>query len=150
MSEFDDEFDGGIDDDFAAEFEDDDFVVEDQPAKQDKLSLSSYWYNQAGLERLKAIQADLEAMAETGKVLSLASTMSVFENLRDAKPLDDIDMGFLVNVVPDELQQTLFKPYISPDGNQVHINIRVFESAKGLDRNKLIDDIRSMLITDHG
>lgn len=150
LAEFDDEFSGGVDDDFAAEFEDDDFFVEDQPSEQAKLSLSSYWYNQAGLQRLKAIQADLEAMAETGKVLSLASTMSVFENLRDAKPLDDIDMGFLVNVVPDELQQTLFKPYISPDGNQVHINIRVFESAKGLDRNKLIDDIRSMLIGDHG
>ncbi len=141
--------DGGVEDDFSAEFDDDDFFAVEE-SSEPSLSLDSYWYNETGLNKLKAIQADLEAMPATGKVLSLASTMSVFENLRDAKPLDNIDMAFLVNVVPEELKQTLFKPYIAPDGNQAHINIRVFESAKGLDRNQLIEDIRAMLVNEHG
>ena len=146
-----------VDSDFLAEFEDDFMDDEslDEPTSKSSedevsLSVSSYWFNKEGLDRLKAIQADLEAIPETGKVLSLASTMSVFENLRDAKPLDNIDLGFLVNVMPAELRQTLFKPYIAPDGNQVHINIRVFETARGLDRNQLISDIRNLLVDEHG
>jgi len=82
--------------------------------------------------------------------MSLATTMSVFENLKDAGPLDNITLGFMRNVLSEENKKTLFVPYISPDGNQLHINIRVFETSKNLDRNKLIADIRQMLITEHG
>jgi len=100
--------------------------------------------------RGQRIQASLEAIPATGKVMSLATTMSVFDNLKDAKKMDDIDLGFMYNVLSEENKQTLFAPYLSEDGNQVHINIRVFESIKGLDRNKLIADIRQMLISEHG
>jgi predicted RND superfamily exporter protein len=64
--------------------------------------------------------------------------------------MDNIDLAFMLNVLSDSNKQTLFKPYISDDGNQLHINIRVFETLKGLDRNKLIDDIRNLLVEEHG
>ncbi len=120
----------------------------DQPAAAD-LS-SSYWYTVDGLDKIKAIHVDLEAFEETGKVLSMATSMSIFENLKDAEPMDDIDLGFLYNVVPDTLKETLYTPYLSADGNQAHISIRVFESHKGLDRNQLIADIGDLLVEDHG
>ena len=82
--------------------------------------------------------------------MSLATTMSVFDGLKDAKPMDNIDLAFMLNVLSDSNKETLFKPYISDDGNQIHINIRVFETLKGLDRNKLITDIRTMLVDEHG
>jgi len=99
--------------------------------------------------KIQAIQESLDSLAATGKVMSLATTMSVFDGLKNAKPMDNIDLSFMLNVLSDSNKQTLFKPYISDDGNQLHINIRVFETLKGLDRNQLIDDIRSLLIQEH-
>lgn len=133
------------------DFDDFDDSVTTNDSAQSKNDLtSSYWYNVAGLEKLKAIHDDLEAYNETGKVLSLATSMSIFENLKDATEMDDIDLGFLYNVVPENLKTTLYTPYLSTDGNQTHINIRVFETHKGLNRDQLIDDIRSTLVNKHG
>lgn len=131
-------------DDFFDEFED------DLGAESGNLVLSSYWFNQEGLDRLKAIQKSLDAIPSTGKVMSLATSMSVFEGLRDQGPMDNIDLSFMMTVLSDDNKKTLIDPYLSEDGNQAHINIRVFETFKGLDRNQLIQDIRSMLVEEHG
>jgi len=128
---------------------DDDFGEPDTDA-QGNLAVSSYWFNDQGISQIKSIHDALEALPETGKVLSLATSMSIFETLKDAKPMDNIDLGFMYNVLSDELKDTLFVPYMSADGNQVHISIRVFETHKGLDRNKLVSDIHQMLVDDHG
>lgn len=130
---------------------DEDFEIETASAEGSPMGdlRNSYWYTVNGLDKIKAIHEDLEAQAETGKVLSMATSMSIFENLKDAKPMDDIDLGFMYNVLSDEIKNTLFVPYLSPDGNQTHISIRVFESHKGLDRNQLISDIRNLLVEEH-
>jgi len=139
------DFESGSDDDFG------DFGLDDSiSAKPTNLVASSYWFNVESIDRIKAIQASLEAIPATGKVMSLATTMSVFDNLKDAKKIDDIDLGFMYSVLSEENKNTLLAPYLSEDGNQLHINIRVFESMRGLDRNKLIADIRQMLIQEHG
>ena len=140
--------DSDLDDDFEDDF--DDFGDDVEENTSGNLAFSSYWFNQKGLQKLREIQNSLEALPETGKVLSLASSMSVFDNLKDAKPMDNIDLGFMYNVLSQENKNTLFVPYLSADANQAHINIRVFESHVGLDRNKLINDIRKMLIQQHG
>ncbi len=138
-------------DDFFDEFEDDfdefDDVESDNSAAN--IVATSYWFNESGIRKIQAIQASLDALPATGKVMSLATTMSVFDGLKDAKPMDNIDLAFMLNVLSDANKQTLFKPYISDDGNQLHINIRVFETLKGLDRNQLIDDIRTLLVEEH-
>lgn len=147
--EYDDELS-----DFEAEFEEssfDDFDDEfDEPSSAPNIVATSYWFNQKGLRKIQAIQSSLDEIEATGKVMSLATTMSVFAGLKDAKPMDNIDLAFMLSVLSDANKETLFKPYVSDDGNQLHINIRVFETLKGLDRNKLITDIRSMLIEEHG
>ena len=129
----DDDFDDDFDDDVVAGLVDD-----------------SYWYNQEGVKKIQAIHDALESIPATGKVMSLATTVSVFEGLKDIKELDNINLAFIENVLTGDLKDTLLKPYISADGNQLHISIRVFETFKGLDRNELIDDIQSMLVNDHG
>lgn len=135
-----------FEDDFLDDFEDD---FGSSPA-QNNLTVSSYWFNEQGLAKIKAIQTSLEALPETGKVLSLATSMSVFDNLRDAKPMDNFDLAFMHSVLSQDNKDTLFSPYMSEDGNQLHINIRVFESRKGLDRNSLISNIRELLVKEHG
>ena len=139
-------------DDYEDDFEDDfdDFGDDLEPSSGGNLAFSSYWFNETGLQKLREIQNSLEQLPATGKVLSLASSMSVFDNLKDAQPMDNIDLGFMYNVLSEQNKQILFVPYLSADANQAHINIRVFESHKGLDRNKLITDIRELLVEKHG
>lgn len=139
--------DGDFDDfdDFDAGFGGDSAGADVAP----NLVATSYWFNTEGLNKIKAIQKSLESIEATGKVMSLATTMSVFSGLRGATELDDIDLGFMYTALSDSNKKTLFSPYMSDDGNQVHINIRVFETIRGLDRNKLITDIRSMLVKEH-
>ncbi len=136
-------------DDFEDEFEDE-FDEFDDASSSPNIVATSYWFNEQGLRKIQAIQKSLDAIPATGKVMSLATTMSVFDGLKNAKPMDNIDLAFMLNVLSDANKETLFKPYVSDDGNQLHINIRVFETLKGLDRNKLIADIRRMLIEEHG
>ena len=140
-----DEFEDDFEDDFDSDFETQTAVA----ATNTPVLTSGYWFNVKGLQKIRQIQDSLEALPATGKVLSLATSMSVFDNLKDAEPMDNIDLGFMYNVLSDENKTTLFTPYISPDGNQIHINIRVFESQKGLDRGQLINDIRQLLIEQH-
>lgn len=157
VDDFDDFSDFDQADDDVNEFDDfDEFDTEsfEQTDAQDdvapNLVATSYWFNTEGLNQIKAIQTSLESIEATGKVMSLATTMSVFSGLRGAGELDDIDLGFMYNALSESNKKTLFSPYMSDDGNQVHINIRVFETIRGLDRNKLISDIRTMLVEDHG
>jgi predicted RND superfamily exporter protein len=152
--EFFDEFDeqpassASNNDDFDEFDEFDEFDAEsNSPAN---IVATSYWFNEGGIRKIQAIQKSLDSLEATGKVMSLATTMSVFDGLKNAKQMDNIDLAFMLNVLSDSNKQTLFKPYISDDGNQLHINIRVFETLKGLDRNQLIDDIRNLLLEDHG
>ena len=143
------------DDDFFDEFDDfddefdDDIAIQNKPSKGN-IAISSYWFNVEGVRKIKQIQTALEAMPATGKVLSLATSMSMFDLLEGAVEMDNIDLGFMHNVLSDDTKAVLLDPYMSKDGNQLHINIRVFESSKGLDRNQLVADVRQMLIDDHG
>ncbi len=132
------------DDDF------DDFDIFDNVDAPQNLTATGYWFNQRGINLLSRIHSALENLPETGKVISLASSINAFSNLKGAGPLDNIDLGMMDEVLSVENRRRLFAPYLSADGNQLHINLRVFESHKGLDRNKLIDDIESMLINDFG
>ncbi len=94
-SDFDDDFD--LFDEGEAS-DDDDFFDEDfesQSPQSTNIAGNSYWFNVEAIDKVKAIQASLEAIPATGKVISLATTMSVFDNLKDAKKMDNIDLGFL-------------------------------------------------------
>ena len=112
------------------------------------LTTSSYWYNKDGLAKLDKIHQAIEAMPETGKVSSIAMSINLMASLKNAKPLDNIELELLYRFMSTENKQLLFRPYLSEDANQVHINIRVFESDKTLNRNQLLSDIENLLVND--
>ena len=56
----------------------------------------------------------------------------------------------LAKFIPADLHQQLVKPYLSDDGNQVRISVRVIDSDKNLNRNALLAKIRHDLQNDFG
>jgi hypothetical protein len=111
------------------------------------LAAQSYWYNTARLDLLQAIHGYLDQLPESGKVLSLSTTMTLLQQLNEDKPLDNIMLSVVHKKLPEEVEKTVFRPYMSSDGNQVRFALRVFESDPQLRRQQLLQKIRRELVT---
>jgi predicted RND superfamily exporter protein len=109
----------------------------------------AYWFTPARLGQLVDIQDYLESLPETGKVLSIATTYEVAEKL-NGRPLSYVQLMLLASFIPDDLRNQLVKPYLSDDGDQVRISVRVIDSDKNLNRNELLAKIRTDLQNDFG
>lgn len=120
-------------------FADDFFADEETDAG---LSGSSYWYNSYQIPTLKKIHQYLDERPETGKVLSIATTMTLMQQLNGDVPLDNISLAVIHKKLPEVINESLFHPYMSEDGNQVRFSLRVIDSNPNLHRNSLLKQIR--------
>jgi len=126
------------------EFFEEDFF-EDETSTYD-IGGDSYWYNSYRLKTIDSIHDYLESLEEAGKVVSFSTTMEVLKTLNDDEEIDTFFLSLLYKKVPDDVREALFDPYLSPDGNQLRISFRVFESYPELQRNQLIEKINRDLI----
>ncbi len=106
------------------------------------ISGTSYWFNIFQLDEVEKIHNYLDGLSETGKVLSMATTMKLLTQLNDGKPLDSIALSVMHKRLPESIKKNLFTPYMSDDGNQIRFSIRVFESDDTLNRQALLNQIR--------
>ncbi len=107
---------------------------------------SSYWFNVFQLEKIKEVHAYLESLEQTGKVLSMDTTMDLLQKLNQDKPIDNLTLSVMYKRMPESIKRTLFEPYMSEDGNQMRFAIRVIDSNPDLKRNELITRINADLI----
>jgi len=133
-------------------------AFEEDPLYQDMLSAEesagisgdSYWFNMFQLAVADRIHAYLEGLPETGKVLSISTTMALVTLLNQGEPLDNFSLAILYKRLPESLRDTLFTPYMSDDGNQLRFSARIIDSDPNLQRDKLIRGIRKDLVTELG
>ena len=118
---------------------DDDFEDFDDPFGMDD-SVSGYWFTSQNLDRLEEIHDYLESRTEIGKVLSVSSGIKLAE-LANGKKLNDLELAFMRELLPEDIKESLLNSYISDDDNQVRLQARVKESLDGLNRKNLIDEI---------
>jgi predicted RND superfamily exporter protein len=111
---------------------------------------SSFWFNSYMLEDVDKVHGYLESLPETGKVLSISTSMRMLQLLKDGKNLDDFFLSILFKRLPDEVKQSLFTPYMSDDGNQLRFNVRIIDSDPKLKRAELISTIQNHLVDDMG
>jgi len=114
------------------------------------LSGSSYWYNIFQLEQVKKVHEYLESLPETGKVLSMATTMDMITMLNGDKEMDNFSLAVMYEKLPPDIKEVLFNPYMSEDGNQVRFSVRVIDSDKNLLRDELLKKVHSDLINQLG
>ena len=141
----------GEEDPELADLEDEDLAdLEDDIDGEAGLSGTSYWYNDFRLEKLEAIQEYLQQLPESGKVLSLWTTLALMQQLNDDKPLDNFSLAVIHKVLPPEIKTDFFDPYLAQDGNQVRYALRIVESEPSLERNELQNKIRRHLVEHFG
>jgi uncharacterized protein len=110
------------------------------------LSASSYWYNSLRLEEIRAIHAYLDGLPQTGKVLSLATSLDLIQQINGDEPLSDFELSVMHRLLPDEVKGALFDPYMAADGNQLRFSVRVVDSDPSLRRDALLKQIRLDLV----
>ena len=138
----DDEF-GDLDDDFMDYFE-------LEAAQSDDLGATSYWYNTFRLGVVERVHDYLESLPETGKVLSMATTIQTLQVLNQDETPGTFFLSILYKRLPADIKETLFHPYMSRDGNQVRLSVRVYETDQGLRRDELLKKIEHELVQVQG
>lgn len=106
------------------------------------LSGSSYWYNSYQIDTIKKIHNYIDQLPETGKVLSMATTFTLMEQVNEDIPLDNISLAVIHKKLPEVIETSLFTPYMSDDGNQLRISTRIIDSSPQLRRDDLLNKIR--------
>ena len=104
-----------------------------------------YWFTAEKMARVKAVHSYLDNLRETGKVLSLATLLSIAEKSNGDKPLDGLELALLYNEAPEEIKTMLIKPFVSVEHDQVRFWVRVRDSDKTLRRNELLKKIKADL-----
>lgn len=121
-------------------------ALDDPFAESDETSGVTFWFNKEMLGKAEEVHDYLEALPEVGKVLSIATGMKVFKGLNNGQLPDDYDLAVLRKVMPDNVKEALFDPYLSEDGNQTRMTMRLVESAPTLRRQALLNKIHDYLI----
>ncbi len=122
--------------------EEDEFFFEEDFNQEDE---EGYWFTTDKMDLILAIHNYLDAMAETGKILSLGTILQVVYELNDDEPLDNLELAVLYGLIPEDYKEALITPYVSIENDQVRFSIRVLETNPDLVRNELLIKIREGL-----
>jgi predicted RND superfamily exporter protein len=109
----------------------------------------SYWFTQAGLEKITRIHDYLDGLSEVGKVQSLAIAYKVANDL-NGRTVNDFELAMMRKLLPADIKDFLIKPYLAGDINQTRITMRVKETDPDLRRDELVKEVRRYVIEEMG
>lgn len=148
---FDELGDNDVSDDAkGAELFGDDEWEDDEWDDEDPVDENAYWFTSDKMAQIIAIHEFLDTLPQTGKVLSLATILQIAYELNDGEVLNDIELAVLYSKIPQEYKDTLLRPYVSIDNNQVRFSVRIIETDPDLVRSELLATIRQSLVEGFG
>jgi predicted RND superfamily exporter protein len=101
----------------------------------------AYWFTAPKMDRIERIHDYLDQDPQTGKVLSFGAVVQLARQLNGNEPIDGVLWAVLYSRIPESLKDTVLKPFISIDDNQLRFNVRVIESDPNLKRNELLQRV---------
>jgi len=103
------------------------------------------WFTSYKIDLIRGVHNYMDNIHAVGKVLSLASMISLAEDLNDGEEFDAFELAIIYKRITPELKQSIIDPYISIDDNEARISTRVQDSLPDLRRNELLNTITSDL-----
>ncbi len=146
MKQIDEKLGGTTPLDIIIKFDDDERISDDDDEFGDGLleddeNPESQWFTIKKIDKIKLVHDYLDSLPEIGKVLSLASTIRVAEQLNEDKQLSGMEIALLYKRVPKEVKKMAINPYISIENNEARISARILDSKEDIRRNDLINKI---------
>ncbi len=125
---------------------DDPFASECEPQEE----VRNTWYTWKKMAQLEEVHDYLAGLPESGKVLSIATTLKLTQQINQGEKLNALQLAFIPAVFPEELKGILIDPYLSEEHAKAKFNVRLIESSPELKRNELIQKIRTHLTEELG
>jgi uncharacterized protein len=113
----------------------------------DEKDESEYWFTKTKLDTIKEVHNYLDSLEPIGKVLSLATLLEVGKTLNEGKDLDGVSLALMNKELPQKYKDIILTPYVDIKSNMARISMRVIDSMKGLQRDKLLKQIDAHLQT---
>ncbi|WP_425428358.1 efflux RND transporter permease subunit [Agarilytica rhodophyticola] len=143
----DSEYDGdGFDEDPYADSEEDPYADDgygDDAFGDETADNNNYWLTVSGLKKVERIHDYLDSLPEIGKVQSLAILYKVGKDINGG--LNDFELAVMQKSLPDNVQNILVSPFLSPNGKETRISMRIKDSSPGLKRKELVERIEAHL-----
>lgn len=103
---------------------------------------AQYWFTTRKMRQIEAVHDYLDALPETGKVLSLATMLKVGRRINQGRDLDNFELALIYNELPETYRRIILSPYVSIEHSQARFALRVKDSDPNLRRNELLRKIR--------
>ena len=114
----------------------------------DQQAQVSPWMNNYGLKTVKQVHDYMDSLPESGKVLSLGVLYDIMSD-HLGRPPDDVELAVFTKSLPPDIHNLLVRSYLSEDGHETRIALRVKETSRDLERavfiHKVRTDLRNML-----
>ncbi|MBT4815606.1 MAG: MMPL family transporter, partial [Lentisphaerae bacterium] len=104
-----------------------------------------YWYTATRMGQIGAVHDYLDALPETGKVLSLHTVVKVALQLTNGEKLDSLGLALLFKQLPEDFRDIISSPYVSIEDNQARVSIRMKDSLPTLRRAAFLQKLRREL-----
>ncbi len=111
---------------------------------------AGYWFTGSKLKQIERIHDFIDNLQVTGKVQSIATYSKVLEKMNGGEYPDELTLSLVHQKTPEEVRSVLMTPYLSEDGDQTRINIRVQETNHDLKRAELINTINDYIVNEEG
>ncbi|HSG91787.1 MAG TPA: MMPL family transporter [Pseudomonadales bacterium] len=122
----------------------------DDGAESSTASIDRYWFTPDKIALIEQVHEYLDAQPETGKVVSLATLHAIAREFNDGEALGGPELVLVIGAVPEQFQESLLRPYASPEDNQARISVRMIESNRDLHRDAFLERIRGHITGDIG
>lgn len=103
-----------------------------------------YWFTRHGLTKISQLHAYLDQFEETGKVISLGSLYQVMKDVTGTD-IDDFQLALIGQNLTSDIKEALVTPYLSEDGNETRLSVRVKETSQQLNRNNFLQQVEHYL-----
>lgn len=92
---------------------------------------------------MQRIQESLRRHEAVGKTLSVVNFARLAKELNEGKPLTEYELTALYLTMEEDLRDDLLGSFFAPDDAQLRLSVRIKDTTKGLDRARLLEDIRA-------
>ncbi|MBI2386140.1 MAG: MMPL family transporter [Elusimicrobia bacterium] len=115
-------------------------ITYDIPAEERRKDLV---LSAASVLAMQRIQEALRRHEAVGKTLSVVDFARLAKEINDGKPLTEYELTAAYLTMEKDLRSDLLGAFFSPEDSQLRLSIRVKDTTAGLDRARLLADVRS-------
>ncbi|MEM7542854.1 MAG: MMPL family transporter [Pseudomonadota bacterium] len=98
------------------------------------------WFTTEKIDRIQAVHDYLDNRDEIGKVLSLASTLRIAEEI-NGRAFNAFELNIIYKRIPAAVRSAMIDPYVNPRDNQARVSVRIYDTLPDLRRKVLLEEI---------